>query len=118
MEFYLPGQDPDIERLPPEKVHILELRAEPYPDGRRVRVNMDMTPFEKRPHIEISLTDAGGHEVASASFIEPMAWKLEFTLHIRGEDPASPYTLSAHLFYPDGVQAEPIQTTFEISEPD
>ena len=114
MDFFFPDQDPNIERFPPEKVSITHIKAEAYPDGQRVRVTLEMTPFEQRPHIEVSLQDADGTEVSSTSIIEPMAWKLEFTLHIRGEARKGSYTLTAHLFYPEGPQAEPYTQKFEI----
>jgi hypothetical protein len=113
MDFFFP--DDLVARLPPEQVQITVLTAEPYPDGRRVRVNLEMTPFQTRPHIEITLTDAEGAEVASTSIIEPLSWKQEFTLHIRGvSEPRGAYTLNALLYYPDGPEAAPRTITFEV----
>lgn len=101
MEFYFPDQHPDIRRLPPEQVRILDLQAEPYPDGQRVHVNLEITPFEKRPHLEVTLSDAQGNEVGSVSIVEPMSWRLEFTMHIRGYPNAGLYTLLVRLYYPE-----------------
>ncbi|HEX2621583.1 MAG TPA: hypothetical protein VHL11_15600, partial [Phototrophicaceae bacterium] len=75
------------------------------------------TPFQQRPHIEATLTDANGDEIASTTLIEPMSWKLEFTMHIRGEL-NNPYTLEAKLFYPDGPSAEPQKFTFDVKPPE
>ena len=69
--------------MPPADVRLVNLQAQPNADGKRIRVSMEITPFQKRPYIELALVDASGREVASASVIEPMAWKLELTLHIR-----------------------------------
>jgi hypothetical protein len=82
-----------------------------------LRVNIEITPFQKRPHIEAILTDASGDEIASTTLIEPMTWKMEFTMHIRGEL-NNPYTLEAKLFYPDGPTAEPQTLTFEVKPPE
>ena len=60
--------------------------------------------------------DAEGDEVASTSIVEPMSWKLEFTMHVRGEL-KNPYLLEARLFYPDGPTAEPRQFSFDITPP-
>jgi hypothetical protein len=114
MEFFLP--EDNLNRLPPAETRITALSAQPYPDGRRVRVNLEITPFQQRPHLEITLANAEGREVASASVVEPMSWKIEFTLHIRGE-PHSPYTLTASLFYPEGPAAEPQVLTFDAPPP-
>ena len=114
MDSFFP-QD-DLQRLAPEDTRILSLHADPYPDGERVRVNVHLTPFQVRPHIEVTLVDANGNEVAAASIVEPMSWRLELTLHLRGAS-ASPFTVAARLYYPDGPQAEPVSTMFEVVTP-
>ena len=40
-----------------------------------------------------------GNEIGSTTIVEPLTWKMEFTMHIRGEL-NNPYTLEAKLFYP------------------
>ena len=113
MEFFFP--DDLTPRLSPEETRITDLRAEPYPDRGRVRVNMEITPFQTRPHVDIVMTDSDGNEVATTSLVEPMTWKLEFTLHVRGKaDPAGGYRLEARLYYPDGPAAEPVNIEFTI----
>jgi len=102
--------------MTPEETRITSLTAEPYPDGYRLRVNIEITPFQKRPHIEVTLSDADAREVASSSIIEPMGWKIEFTMHIRGEL-RNPYTLEAKLFYPDGPTAGPQKFSFAVEPP-
>lgn len=100
MEFFL--NDPKVERVSPESTRILALRAEPYPDGRRLRIALELTPFQKRPNIELVLTDPDGNEASAASVVEPVGWKLELTLHNRTTPPASgAYRLTARLSYPE-----------------
>jgi len=112
MDFFFP--EDNLQRATPEETRITSLSAEPYPDGERVHVNLEITPFQTRPTIEVTLTDSNGDEVATASIVEPMTWKLEFTLHLRGAN-ASPFKIEAKLFYPDGPQAEPVTHTFEVT---
>lgn len=113
MEFYL--NDPEVERVAPEATRILDLRAEPYPDGIRLRVALDLTPFQKRPDIEFVLTDAEGHEAGSASVVEPVAWKLELTLHNRKAGPtAGQYSLRAQLSYPELGKIDQREVTIMI----
>ena len=102
--------------MTPEETHITSLSAEPYPDGYRLHVNIEMTPFQKRPHLEVTLNDCDGDEVASATVVEPMGWKIEFTMHIRGEL-KNPYTLEATLFYPDGPTTAPKTFSFDVKPP-
>jgi hypothetical protein len=100
MEFFI--ADPNVERLPPDKTRFLNLQAEPYPDGTRLRVSLELTPFQQRPTIELMLTSPDGSQAAAASIIEPMAWKLELTLHIRDHQTnVLNYTLTASLHYPE-----------------
>jgi len=114
MEFFFPeDQLNSASRATPEETRVTSLSAQPYTDGRRLRVNMDLTPFQTRPHIEILLLDSQGREAASTNFVEPMTWKLEFTLHARGEL-SNPYTLIARLYYPEGPSAEPVKFSFEM----
>jgi hypothetical protein len=96
--------DPDVERLPPESTRITDLRLVPLADNRRVHVWLELTPFQKRPEIELTLAAPDAQTCATASIIEPMGWKLELTLHIARVTPhpaPGTYTLTAVLTYPD-----------------
>ena len=114
MDFFLP--EDHLQRATPAETRITSLTAEPYPDGYRLRVNIEMTPFQQRPHLEVVLRDAENEEIASTSIVEPLSWKIEFTMHIRGEL-NNPYTLEAKLFYPDGPAADPQTFTFDVTPP-
>jgi hypothetical protein len=114
MDFFFP--EDQLNRMTPEETRITSLTARPYPDGYRLHVNIEMTPFQKRPHLEVALKDANGDEVASTSIVEPLSWKIEFTMHIRGEL-NNPYTLEAKLFFPDGPTTEPQTFTFDVEPP-
>jgi hypothetical protein len=114
MDFFFP--EDNLQRMTPEETRITSLKAEPYPDGYRLRVNIEITPFQKKPHLEVTLTDADGEEVASSSIVEPLSWKIEFTMHIRGAL-NNPYMLEAKLFYPDGPSSEPQTFSFDVKPP-
>lgn len=115
MDFFFP--EDNLDRMVPEETKITSLSAEPYPDGYRVLINIQMTPFQKRPHIEVLLKDADGEEIASTSIVEPLSWKIEFTMHIRGEL-NNPYTIEAKLYYPDGPSKEPLVFSFDVKPPE
>ena len=114
MDFFFP--EDNLTRAVPEETRIQSISAEAWPDGRRIRINIEATPFQPRPHIEVTLTNAEGEEAASTSFVEPLSWKIEFTMHIRGEI-RNPYTLSARLYYPDGPSDETREITFDVTPP-
>ena len=116
MEFFI--NDPNIVRYPPSEIHLLDLRAESDPDRKRLRVALEITPFQRRPYIEIDLTDSTGDKVASASIIEPVGWKLELTLHIRKTGPTGgKYTLTTSLSYPELGEVDRRTLIIEIPVP-
>jgi hypothetical protein len=96
-------QDPSEIPLPPDEVRIRVLRAEPLPDGRRVRIYLEVDPFQKRPSAEVDISDSQGMLVSSTSVIESMARKMEFVMHLRQAQPGGTYTVSAVLFYSDPI---------------
>ena len=114
MEFFFP--EDNLNRMTPEETHITVLSADPYPDGHRLHVNIEMTPFQQRPHLEVILTNGNGDEIQTTSIVEPLSWKIEFTMHIRGEL-HNPYTVHAKLYYPDGPSDEPRQFSFDVLPP-
>ncbi len=106
--FFFPDlDDVNNERKSPEETRIINLGAEPYPDAKRVRVNLEMTPFLTRPHLDLVIIDPSGAECATASIIEPMTWKQEFTVHLRTEKQAGKYQLFVRLFYPPLDEEDP-----------
>jgi hypothetical protein len=98
--------DPTEVPLPPEEIRIRSLRAEPWPDGMRVRVYFEIDPFQKRPNAEIRIFDEENLEVASLNVIETMDRKMEFTMHLRRSDPRGHFQVDALLFYSEPVESE------------
>ena len=93
-------QDPTEIPLPPEEVRIKKLTAEPWEDGRRIRVNVELTPFQKRPNGEIKVLNSAGEETANVSFIETIDPKMQFTMHLRTPETLGDYSVTATVFYP------------------
>ena len=123
--------DPADAPLPPNEVHIREFNATPYPDGRRLRVYLEISPFQKRPSGEVSIIDEDGHEVASVSIIETVDPRMEMTLHLRTLETTGTYIARAKLFYtepfaeeneehhdklPERLVVDHVETTFRISK--
>jgi hypothetical protein len=118
-EFFFPELNPaedGIIPMPPEQMRFLELRAEPVLDNGplRLRVYIDVTAFQQRPYIDVTLTGADGHEIASANIIEPMSRKNVFTMHVRGQQQSGSFALKARLFYPEHPDSDTREFTFEI----
>ena len=98
--------DSDKIPLPPQEVRIRDLQVVPYPDGRRIRLLIELTPFQKYPSGEVTITDSLGNLSASASFIEAVTPRFEMTLHLRKTDPNSNYEIVLILFYPQEIEEE------------
>lgn len=97
MEIFF--HDPADIPLPPGEVHIRSFEAQAYPDGRRVRVCLEISPFQKKPSAEIALLTLDGAEAASISIIETIDPRMEMTLHLRGPQVATHYAARAELYY-------------------
>lgn len=95
-------QDPGEVPLPPQQVRIRELSAAPWPDGHRVRVYLEVDPFQKRPSADVVLLNAEGQPLAEVSIIESAIRKMEFNMHLRHPETAGDYTLNVVLFYQEG----------------
>src|SRR5690349_18412908 len=102
---------------PREKIKIESIEAKPYPDGWRVRIVVDVTPFQERPSLEISVRSEQGHVVSELSVIETMVRHMEFPGHIRGvQSPFGEYGARASLYFgedPAGVQHS-LETAFAV----
>jgi hypothetical protein len=104
-------RDPNEIPLPPEDVRLSALKAEPWPDGRRVRIYLEVDPFQKRPSADLIITNAAGDEVARANILETFTRKMEINMHLREANPGGEYSLQAVLYYqkllPVGEQPAP-----------
>lgn len=98
--------DSDQVPLPPEDVRIREFQANPLSDGQRVRVYLEVTPFQKRPSGEVVIKDDRGNQVASVNIIETIDPKMELTIHLRIPETEGEYTVSAILFYLEEIEGE------------
>ncbi|NMB67775.1 MAG: hypothetical protein GYA20_03320 [Chloroflexi bacterium] len=100
MQRFNPFQ-PDEDALPPEEVRFLDVHVEPWPDGRRVRVHIRLTPFQQPPNLEMAIIDPQGREVSHVSIIENIDFQFVLTMHLRDSDPQPEYHLEVELSYPE-----------------
>ena len=95
--------DPDQAPRPPEEVRITRVRVDPLPDGRRVAVSISLTPFLKKPSLDVTLL-RGGIEERSLSVVEAMENEMQLTLHLPQTDPSGSYLARVDLLREDGIQ--------------
>ncbi len=92
-------QQPAQQLAPPEKVRIRRVQARPL-DARRVRMEVHLTPFQMRPDVRVTVTNAQGVPVAQMDIVHIMTPQVTLTLHLREERPSGTYTLTAAVLYP------------------
>ncbi len=102
--------------LPPTEVRIRELRVEPWPDGRRIKVHMSLTPFQQKPDLEAAIFDAAGKEVSHASIIENAERQFVFTMHVRSQVVGGDYNLNVKVSYQDLGTVDEKSLTFTLQE--
>ena len=108
---------PPEDGLPPDEVRILGLSAEPWPENdRRVRIQLETTPFLERPNFEITIIDASGEVVSNIHIIESIDDKMTFTMHIRSANIGGAYTLTATVAYPEIGAVDQKSIAFETQE--
>ena len=98
--------DPEAVPLPPEDVRIREFRAEPWPDGKRVRITVIVDPFQQRPNLEVLIWNEAGQVVAEVTVVESVTRKIEFNMHLRQPEPGGTYRAQAVLFFQTFIQVE------------
>lgn len=91
--------DPNEIPLPPEDVRIREFRAEPWPDGQKIRIFLEVDPTQKRPSAEFTLVNPQGEPVSSISIVESMTRKIEVNMHLRSTPVPGEYQLTAILYF-------------------
>ncbi len=92
-------QDPGEVPLPPEQVRIRDFQATPWPDGRRVRIYLEVDPFQKRPSADVVILTTEGNPVAEVSVVESATRKMEFNMHLRQSAPSARYQARVVLYY-------------------
>jgi hypothetical protein len=97
--------------LPRAEVRIRQLRADPWPDGKRVHIYMELDPFQQRPNADISIENSAGDAVSQVSIIESMTRKIELTMHLHGPVLDGKFTVIANLYYTEPLQ-EPKEGEF------
>ena len=112
------------EPLPRGEMKFESASADPYADGRRVRLRFKLMPFQERPSVDAAVVNADGQTVAMMSLIEAVEQEFEFTLHLRGPDPRGTHTIHLELFYiasddrPDEKQiVDRRDVSFDVANP-
>ena len=82
-----------------QEAKIVELRAEPYEDNRRVLVNFRLSPFSTPPSVTIEVLDSDGVENARLDLVNILHLESEITVHLPADSKfPGDYTVNLKLF--------------------
>jgi hypothetical protein len=114
VDFFESGDVPQ----PRDKIRIERLEAQPYADGWRAKITIDVTPFQERPSLEIRVRSGEKRPVAELSVIETMHRHMEFTVHIRGvQSPVGEYVAEVDLYYDNPATPQDRRVSSFVVEP-
>lgn len=100
------------------EVKVEDVSAEPYPDGRRVRVMVRVTAFLEQPNLTISASDSAGHELGESEILGAMTKVNSLVLHLRGPRPEGDVTVKVALYFPDKPVQSEKSVTFALPAPE
>ncbi len=91
--------DPQHIRRPREEVRLNQIGLHVHPDGRRVSVGFEITPFQERPSLEVAVRDRQGRVVGTLTVIEALQSSFHLTMHLRDPEPGAVYDVEAIVYY-------------------
>jgi hypothetical protein len=101
--------------VPDTGVRIEGVGVQPLPDGRRLDVAVDLTPFrpfgsEKNssgvppgPRLELAVESPTGRQVCSVSLVECRTRAVDLVMHLRGHPEPGEYRLHVGLFWKEAL---------------
>ena len=91
----------DEEETPrlPEAVEIVEVQVHPLPDGRRIVVQVTLTPFVEYPSFDVTLLRPDGMEERALSVVSTMERTIAITMHLSRPDLAPEYIVRVELVH-------------------
>ena len=106
-------EDEDEIPRPPDQVEIVEVQVHALPDGRRVVVQVTLTPFVEYPSFDVTLLRADGTEERTLSVVSTMERTTALTLHLSRPDRSPEYTARVELVHEGAVlQTYEVRFTF------
>ena len=111
--MFIQIEDPSDLPRPPEEVSVRAIQVDPYPDGQRLRVTIDLTPFLEAPDLVLRVLDANETELAEVSIIGAHQPTLGLTVHLKKQTQQYPYSLDASVRYEELGEVNQFSHSFE-----
>lgn len=91
--------DPEDVPRPRDEVRLRQLAVTPMPDGRRLRIDIEMTPFLERPTLDLDVLNPIGESLVRTTVVEADSPSFSLTMHLREAPQDGEYTLRGSLSY-------------------
>ncbi len=109
-------QDEDETARLPQDVEIVDAQVRPLPDGRRVVVQVTLTPFVEGPAFDVTILGPDGAVERTGSVVGAMERTNRLTMHLRRPPLPDLYTARIELMHAGSVlQARSVQ--FRLPNP-
>jgi hypothetical protein len=91
--------DPEDVPRPRDEVRLRQLAVTPLGDGRRLRIDIELTPFLERPNLDLDVLNAAGESLVRTTVVGADSPSFSLTMHLRGNPPGGEYTVRGALSY-------------------
>jgi len=108
-------EDEDEAPRLPEEVEIVEVQVRPLPDGRRVAVQVTLTPFVEYPSFDVTILRPDGTEERTLSVVSAMERTTVLTMHLSRPDWVPEYVARVELVH-DGAVLRTRELRFSMSD--
>ena len=108
-------EDEDEAPRLPEEVEIVEVQVRPLPDGRRVAVQVTLTPFVEYPSFDVTILRPDGTEERTLSVVSAMERTTVLTMHLSRPDWVPEYVARVELVH-DGAVLQTRELRFSMSD--
>ena len=105
--------DTNLENLSAEVDNTIQSLAAQFVDGNRVRVKVELAENHSRPNLMLILNDAEDRELTHSIIMGSVDRNVEFTLHVRIQDPPLPLTFSCVSYIEEDVPLDTKNTTVQ-----
>jgi hypothetical protein len=99
---------------PPRQVEITEAHVRPLPDGRRIVVQVTLTPFVEPPSFDVTILRPDGAVERTLSVIGATKRTNAVTMHLSQPGLADEYTARVELFH-EGIVLQAREVHFAAS---
>ncbi len=112
--MFFPDED-DAPRLP-DQVEIADVQVHPLPDGRRIVVQVTLTPFVENPSFDVTVLRPDGRVERSLSVVGATERASSLTMHLSGAPVEDEYIARVELIH-DGAVLRTHDVRFRVPKP-